>query len=78
MTRSSYNEAMKNGTSLLSFDCETPPKYKKRFGKNINAKFNVFMKKRCDPIIETDNKLFKNRTQKPTFVLCSFKTLINS
>ena len=43
----------------------------------LNAKFDVFMKTRCDLIIESDNKLFKNRTQEPTFVLCSFQNLQN-
>ena len=36
------------------------------------------METRCDLIIEADNKMFKNRTQKPTFVLCSFQKLLNS
>ena len=77
-TRSYYNEMMNNETYLSSSDYETTPKFKKSFGININAKFNVFMKTRCDLIIEADTKLFKNRTHKPTFVLCSFQTLINS
>ena len=68
---------MNNGTSSSSSDYETTPKFKKSFGTNINAKFDVFMKTRCDLIIEADNKLFKNRTQKPTFVLCSFQSLLN-
>ena len=76
-TRSSYNETTNNGTSSLSSDYETTPKLKKVIGKNINSKFDVFMKTRCDLIIEADNKLFKNRTQKPTFVLCSFQKLLN-
>ena len=54
------------------------PKFKKSFGGNINAKFDVFMETRCDLIIEADNKLFKNRKQKTTFVLCSFQKLLNS
>ena len=61
---------MNNGTYLSSSDYETTPKCKKSLGGNINAKFDVFMKTRCDLIIEADNKLFKNRTQEPTFVLC--------
>ena len=36
------------------------------------------MKTIGDRIIDSDNELFKNRTQKPTFVLCSFQQLINS
>ena len=47
------------------------------FRKNINAKFELFMKTRCDLITEADNKLFKNRKQEPTFVLCSFQKLLN-
>ena len=69
---------MNNGTSSSSSDYETTPKFKKSLGKNINAKFDVFMKTSCDLIIEADNKMFKNRTQKPTFVLCSFQKLLNS
>ena len=68
---------MNNGTSSLSSDYETTTKFKKSLGGNINAKFDVFMKTRCDLIIEADNKLFKNRTQKPTFVLCSFQEMLN-
>ena len=67
--RSSYIETMNNGTSLSSSDYETTPKFKKWFGENINAKFDVFMKTRYDLIIEADNKLFKNRTQEPTFFI---------
>ena len=44
----------------------------------LNAKLDVFMKTRCDLIIESDNKLFKIRTQEPTFVLCSFQNLLIS
>ena len=76
-TRSSYNEKMKNGTSSSSSGYETTPKFKKSFGGNINAKFDVFMKTRCDFIIEADNELFHNRTQKPTFVLFSFQQMLN-
>ena len=61
---------MNNGTSTLSSDYETTPKFKKSFGENINAKFNVFMKMICDLIIEVDNELFKNRTQELMFVVC--------
>ena len=68
---------MNNGTSSSSSDYETTPKCKKSFGKNINAKFDVFMKMICDPNIDADNELFKNRTQKPMFVLCSFQQLLN-
>ena len=68
---------MNNGTSLSSSDYETTPKFKKSFGGNINAKFDVFMKTRYDFIIEADNELFNNRTQKLTFVLCSFQQMLN-
>ena len=69
---------MNNGTSSSSSDYETTPKFNFFFGKNINAKFDAFMKTRCDYIIEADNKLFNNRTQKPTFVLCSFQKVLKS
>ena len=36
------------------------------------------MKMRCYLNIESYNKLFKNRTNKNTFVLCSFRNLLNS
>ena len=68
---------MNNGTSSSSPDYKTTPKLKKHFGENINAKFDVFMKTRCYLIIEADNELFKNRTQKPTFLFCSFKQILN-
>ena len=64
---------MNNGTYSSSPNYEMTLKFRKRFGGNINAKFDVFMKTRCDLIIEADTKLFKNRTHKPTFVLCSFQ-----
>ena len=69
---------MNNETFLSSSDYQTTPKFKKILGGNINAKFDVFMKTRCDLIIEVDNKLFRNRTQEPTFVLCSFQKMLNS
>ena len=69
---------MNTGTYLSSSDYETTPKFKKSFGGNINAKFDVFMKTRCDLTIEAGNELFNNRTKKPTFVLCSFQLLLNS
>ena len=46
---------MNNGTSSSSSDYETTPKYKKSFGKTFNAKLNIFMKTRCELIIEADN-----------------------
>ena len=75
---SSYNERMNNGTSLSSSDYETTPKVKKHFGKKFNAKFDICMKTRCEFIIEADNKLFQNSTNKTTFVLCSFQQFLNS
>ena len=69
---------MNNGTSSSSSDYETTPKFKKSLVGNINDKFDVFMKTICDIIIEADNKLFKNRTQETTFVLCSLQNLLNS
>ena len=68
---------MNNGTSSSSSDYEMTPKFKKSLGKNINAKFEVFMKTRCDLIIEAENKLFRNRTQEPTFVLFLLQKLLN-
>ena len=69
---------MNNGTFFLSCDYETTPKFKKNFGTNINAKFDIFMKTRCEFIIEADNELFQNRGEKPTFVLCSFQQFLSS
>ena len=69
---------MNNGTSSSSSDYETTLKFKKIFGKNINTKFDVFMKTIFDIIIEAYNKLFQNRTKKPTFLLCSFQQFLNS
>ena len=50
---------MNNGTSSSSSDYETTPKFKKKIGKNINAKFDVFMKTRCDLIIEADKNCLR-------------------
>ena len=69
---------MNNGTSSSSSDYKTTPKFKKSLEENINAKFDIFTKTRCDLIMEDDNKLFKNRTQEPTFVLSSFQKLLYS
>ena len=77
-TRSSQKESDNNGTSPLSSDDETTPKYKKSFDANINANFNVFMDKRCVILIKADNVLFKNRTTKPKFVLTLFQQFLDS
>ena len=66
-----------NVTSSSSSDYETTHKFKNCFGENIDAKFNVFIKLICDLIVEVDNEMFKNRTQKTTLVLCSFQQLLN-
>ena len=58
-TRSSYNERMNNGNSLSSCDYETTPKFKKNFGTNINAKFDIFMKTRCEFIIKAVMNCFR-------------------
>ena len=70
----------KKGNAFLRclLNYETTPKFEKRLGKNINAKFDIFMKKICDLIIEADKKLFKNRTQEPSFVLSSLQKFLNS
>ena len=77
-TRSSQKESDNNGTSSPFSDYETIPKYKKRFGVNINAKFNTFMNKRCEIIIKADNDLFNHRTTRPKFVLTSFQHFLDS
>ena len=69
---------MNNGTSSLSSDYETTTKFKNSLGTNINAKFDIFRKTRCEFIIEADNELFQNRTKKPKFVLRSFQQFLNS
>ena len=69
---------MNNGISSSSSDYETKPKFKKKIGRNINAKFDIFIKTRCYLIVEADHKPFKNRTQKPTFLLYPFQKLIYS
>ena len=56
--RSFYNETVNNGTSSSYSDYETTPKFNKSLGDNINFKFDIFIKTRCDLIIEADNKLF--------------------
>ena len=71
-TRSFQKENDKNGTSSSSSDDEFTPKYKKSYGENINAKFNAFMDRICEELIEADNVLFKNRKIFPKFVLAHF------
>ena len=53
-TRSSQKESDNNGNSSSSSDDEFTPKYKKSFGQNKNAKFNSFMVRKCDCILEAD------------------------
>ena len=77
-TRSSQKESDNNGTSSLSSDDETTPKYKKSFGANINDNFNAFMEKICEDLIEADNGLFKNRKIFPKFVLYPFCLFLDS
>ena len=63
---------------MLSTDDELTPKYKKRFGQNKKAKFNEFMVRKCDDLLEADKVLFKTRKFIPQFVLaplCSFLNL---
>ena len=57
-TRSSYNESMSNGAPSQSSYNETTPKVKKRFGININAKFDIWMKTRCELTLKFIPKLF--------------------
>ena len=76
-TRSSQKESDNNGTSSLSSDDETTPKYKKSFGANINANFNAFMDKIYEILIKADNVLFKISTPEPKFVLTSFQHFLD-
>ena len=76
--RSFQKENDKNGTSSLSSDDEFTPKYKKRYGGNINANFNAFMVKRCEDLVESDSVLFKNRKIFPKFVLAPLRGFLNS
>ena len=77
-TRSSHKESDNNGTSSLSSDNETTPRYNKVFKHNINSNFNVFMTRRCEIIIKADNDLFNFRTNRPKFVLTSFQHFLDS
>ena len=77
-TRSSHKESDNNGTSSLSSDNETTPKFRKSFEKNMNANFDAHMKTRCEFIIKADNEVFNKRTNKPMFVLISFQNFLDS
>ena len=77
-TRSFKKESDNNGTSSSSSDDETTPKYKKRYGANINTNFNAFMVRRCEELIEADNVLFKNGKIFPKFVLAPFRLFLDS
>ena len=77
-TRSYHKESDNNGTSFLSSDNETTPKFKKSFEKNIKANFDAHMKTRCELIIKADNEVFNKKTNKPMFVLTSFQHFLDS
>ena len=76
-TRSFQKENDKNGTSLSSSDNEFTPKYKKSYEKNIRAKFNAFMVRICDCLLEADKVLFKTRKTFPKLVLDSLRGFLD-
>ena len=76
-TRSFKKEGDNNGTSSSSSDDEFTPKYKKSFGKNTKAKFNTFMVRRCDCLLEVDKVLFKTGKIIPTFVLTPLRGFLD-
>ena len=53
-------------------------KYKKRFGQNKKAKFNAFMVRKSDCLLEADKVLFKTRKFLPKFVLAPLSGFLNS
>ena len=76
-TRSFQKESDNNGTSQSSSDDEFTPKYKKSYGKNIKAKFNAFMVRRCDCLLEADKVLFKTRKKFPKFGLAPLRGFLD-
>ena len=63
---------------MSSSDDEFTPKYKKSFGKNKKAKFNEFMVRKCDCLLEADKVLFKTRKFLPKFVLAPLRRFLDS
>ena len=76
-TRSFQKENVIDETSSSSSDDEFTPKYKKIYGVNIKANFNVVMDRRCGELIVADNFLFKNRKIFPKFVLAPLRGFLN-
>ena len=77
-TRSFHKESDNNGTSSSSSDDEFTPKYKKSFGQNKKAKFNAFMVRKCDCLLQVNKVLFKTRKFLPKFVLAPLRGFLNS
>ena len=75
-TRSFQKENDNNETSSSSSNDETTPKYKKSFGRNKKAKFNEFMVRKCDDLLEADKVLFKTRKFLPQFVLAPLRAFL--
>ena len=76
-TRSYQKESDNNGTSSLSSDDETTPKYKKSYAANINTNFNASMVKICEDLIEADNVLFQDWKIFPKSVLAPFRLFLD-
>ena len=76
-TGSFQKENDNNGNSSSSFDDDFTPKYRKSFGQNKKAKFNEFMVRKCDDLLEADKVLFKTRKFLPQFVLSPLRAFLN-
>ena len=63
---------------MSSSDDEFTPKYKKSFGQNKKVKFNAFMVRKCDCLLEADKVMFKTRKFLPKFVLAPLHGFPNS
>ena len=76
-TRSFQKENDNNETFSSSSNDETTPKYKKSFGQNKKSKFNAFMVRKCDDLLEVDEVLFKTKKFLPKFVLAPLRGFLN-
>ena len=76
-TRSFQKDNDNNENSSSYSNDETTPKYKKRFGRNKNAKFNEFMVRKCGNLLKMDKILFKTRKFLPQFVLAPLRSFLN-
>ena len=63
-----------DGTTLLSSDSSMAPKER----KNLRSTFKIEIKIHCYSLKNKDEKMFKNRSKNPAFVLRILNIMLNS